>query len=278
MARGTLFLVSLGPGGLAYIPPIARAALAEADVVIGYRLYLDLIAPLIQPHQQVLERPLGAEMQRAQEALDLAHAGATVALVSSGDIGIYAMAGPVFQQLATREWAETGPRIEVIPGISAVQAAAARLGAPIAHDFCCISLSDLLTPWAVIERRIDAAASGDFVIAFYNPRSQDRHWQLDRACALLRHHRDPATPVAVIRAVTRPEEQISVTTLADLACATVDMLSLVLIGNSQTRRVGDWMATPRGYQDHPAARATGTRGHRKDTDADAGAWPPRHAQ
>jgi cobalt-precorrin 5A hydrolase/precorrin-3B C17-methyltransferase len=250
MASGKLWLVSLGPGSLDYLPPAACTALAHAEVVIGYGVYLDLIAPLLDPERQcIIERPLGAEMQRAREALELAHGGAGVALVSSGDIGIYAMAGPVFQQLAALGWAEDPPMIEVIPGISAVQAVAARLGAPIAHDFCCISLSDLLTPWDLIERRVRAAAEADFVVAFYNPRSQERHWQLEAARNILLQHRSPATPVVVARAVARSDEQIRCTTLAKLDVTTVDMFSLVLIGNSQTRRLGPWLATPRGYQE-----------------------------
>ena len=251
MTRGKLWLVSLGPGDLALLPAAARAALVEAEVVIGYGLYLDLVALLLdRTRQRIIARPLGAELQRAREALEVAHGGAAVALVSSGDIGVYGMAGPVFQQLAALGWSDA-VQIEVIPGISAVQAAAARLGAPIAHDFCCISLSDLLTPWNVIERRVQAAALGDFVIAFYNPRSRERDWQLEAARTILLRHRAPVTPVAIARAVTRPDEQIRCTTLAELNVAQVDMLSLVLVGNSQTQQFGRWMATPRGYREEP---------------------------
>jgi precorrin-3B C17-methyltransferase len=250
MPKGKLSLVSLGPGSLDYLPPVAYTVLTEAEVVIGYGGYLHVITPLLDPtRQRIIERPLGTELQRAREALELAQGGTAVALVSGGDIGVYAMAGPVFQQLAALGWSDEAPQIEVIPGISAVQAVAARLGAPIAHDFCCISLSDLLTPWELIERRVQAAAMADFVIAFYNPRSRDRHWQLDAARVILLEHRAPATPVAVARAVTRPDEQIVCTTLAELDVRGVDMLSLVLVGNSQTRRLGPWLATPRGCRE-----------------------------
>jgi len=252
MTNGKLTLVSLGPGDLQYLPPLARQALAQAEVVIGYGVYLDLIAALLDPqHQRIIERPLGAEMERAREALELARAGARVALVSSGDVGIYAMAGPVFQQLAALGLGDDAPQIEVVPGISAMQAVAARLGAPIAHDFCCISLSDLLTPWELIERRVRAAGEADFVIAFYNPRSRERCWQLERACMILLEQRAPHTPVAIARAVTRPDEQITFMTLAELDVQQVDMFSLVLVGNSQTRRLGRWLATPRGYREEP---------------------------
>lgn len=252
MAKGKLMLVSLGPGDLAYLPLAARDALAEAEVVIGYGVYLQLIARLLDPaRQRVVASALGAEMERAREALELARNGRIVALVSSGDIGVYAMAGPVFQQLGADGNIQNGPEIVVVPGISAVQAVAARLGAPIAHDFCCISLSDLLTPWELIERRVRAAAEADFVIAFYNPRSRERHWQLKSAQAILLEQRPPATPVAVARAVTRVDEQIHVTTLAELDVTAVDMFSLVLVGNSQTRRVGPWLATLRGYREEP---------------------------
>lgn len=251
MSSGKLWLVSLGPGDLRYLAPAALTALTAAEVVIGYGVYLDLIAALLDPsRQRLIRHPLGAELERAREALELARSGAQVALVSSGDIGIYAMAGPVFQQIASTASADLPP-IEVVPGISAVQAVAARLGAPIAHDFCCISLSDLLTPWELIERRVRAAAEADFVIALYNPRSRERNWQLAAARTILLAQRAPGTPVALARAVTRPDEQITLTTLAELDESAVDMWSLVLIGNSQTHRLGDWLATPRGYREQP---------------------------
>lgn len=252
MTNGKLTLVSLGPGDLGYLPPLARQALAHAEVVIGYGVYIDLIRALLDgEHQRIIERPLGAEMERAREALELARAGRRVALVSSGDVGIYAMAGPVFQQLAALGGGDDAPQIEVVPGISAVQAAAARLGAPIAHDFCCISLSDLLTPWERIERRVWAAGEADFVIAFYNPRSRERCWQLEQARTILLEQRAPHTPVAIARAVTRADEQITFTTLSELDVQQVDMFSLVLVGNSQTRQFGSWLATPRGYREEP---------------------------
>ena len=261
MAKGTLWLVSLGPGGLEHLTPAARVALEGAEVVIGYAGYIDLIASVLRPAEQRVEvRPLGSEMERAREALELARGGARVALVSSGDVGIYAMAGPLFEQLEVLGWeSDEAPEIVVVPGVSAVQAAAARLGAPIAHDFCCISLSDLLTPWDLIVRRVEAAAQADFVIAFYNPRSGGRHWQLAEARTILQRHRPAVTPVAVVRAVTRPDEQITLATLGDLDVSSVDMFSLVLVGNSQTRRWAARLWTPRGYTTSGSQGATPAR-------------------
>lgn len=255
---GCLTLVSLGPGDLDYLPPIARRAIESAGVVIGYRLYVDLVRPLLTSEQKVIESVMGGEMERAAQAIDLAIAGERVALVSSGDVGIYAMAGSVYEALRRRGWMPgTAPEVQVIPGISAMQAAAARLGAPIAHDFSAISLSDLHVDWATIARRIDMAGRGDFVIAFYNPRSRDRDWQLMEARRLLLEYRAPETPVALARDVMRPTEQITVTTLGALDVTQVDMFMLVIVGNSQTVHLGNQMATPRGFvipaaeQNHP---------------------------
>jgi cobalt-precorrin 5A hydrolase/precorrin-3B C17-methyltransferase len=224
-------------------------------VVVGYQLYVDLVHPLLREGQEVIASPIGDELARARQAIELAAAGRRVALISSGDIGIYAMAGPVFELLRERGWSGSAPTIEVLPGISAVQAAAARLGAPISHDFCTISLSDLLTPWELIERRVRAAAWGDFVIAFYNPRSRERDWQLARAIAILHEHRAAETPVALARGVSRSDESIVITTLGELDPAAVDMFTLVLVGNSRSYVVGGHMATPRGY---PAKTGGGT--------------------
>ncbi len=247
--HGFLALIGIGPGAPQQMTLAAQAALRAADVVIGYVVYIDLVRPLLKSEQEILARPIGSEMERAQEAIDLASAGRHVALISSGDIGIYAMASPVFEILRQRRWQSQSPEVEVFPGISAVQAAAARLGAPLGHDFCAISLSDLLTPWPVIERRLQAAAWGDFVIAFYNPRSQQRDWQLSRAIEIILAHRPATTPVAVAHQVTRPEEQIILTTLGEFDPTQVDMFTLVLVGNSQSYVLAGHLVTPRGYED-----------------------------
>ncbi len=246
--RGRLTLVSIGPGDLQHLTIAARAAIMQAEVVTGYHRYIELIRPLLRPTQDVIATPaMGNEMERAQEAIALAQRGQRVALISSGDVGIYAMAAPVFESLRAVGWDGAQPEVEVAPGVSAFQALAARLGAPINHDLCLISLSDLLTPWPLIERRLHAAAQADFVIALYNPRSQGRHWQLAAAFAIVREHRPPETPVAFGRQVTRPDEQITVTTLAEADPAQADMLTLVLIGNSQSFQLAGRVVTPRGY-------------------------------
>ena len=245
---GLLSLIGIGPGDLRQLTPAAQAALETAEIVVGYGIYIDMVRPLLdEARQRLIVSALGSELERASQAVDLAEAGQRVALISSGDIGIYAMASPAFEVLRQRRWPGTRPEVAVYPGISAIQATAARLGAPLGHDFCTISLSDLLTPWPVIERRLQAAAWGDFVIAFYNPRSQKRDWQLQRAREILLAYRPPGSPVAIARNVTRPDEQVSLTSLAELDPTQVDMFSLVLVGNSQSYRLGEHVVTPRGY-------------------------------
>jgi cobalt-precorrin 5A hydrolase/precorrin-3B C17-methyltransferase len=244
--RGQLHLVGSGPGRLDLLTPAARQALASSSAWVGYGLYLDLLEPLRRPDQLRLDGRLTEERARCAEALALACQGLPVALVSSGDSGIYAMAG-----LALELWlqlpANDRPGFAVHPGISALQLAAARAGAPLMHDFCTISLSDRLTPWEVIERRLRAAAAGDFVVALYNPRSRDRHWQLQRACELLLEGRPASTPVAIARQLGRSEEAVSLHSLGSLPIEQVDMLTLVLVGNSSSYLQDGKMMTPRGY-------------------------------
>ena len=244
--RGQLHLVGSGPGSLALLTPDAREALAASSVWVGYGLYLDLLEPLRRPDQLRSDGQLTLERERCREALDLACQGLTVALVSSGDSGIYGMAGLALEQWMALEEGDR-PAFSVHPGISALQLAAARAGAPLMHDFCTVSLSDRLTPWAVIERRLQAAAAGDFVVALYNPRSRGRDWQLGRARELLLEHRPPHTPVVLARQLGRAEESVSLHELAELPIEQVDMLTLVLIGNSSSRVEGGRMVTPRGY-------------------------------
>ncbi len=244
--RGGLQLIGSGPGSLGLLTPEAREALSRCSVWVGYSLYLDLLEPLRRPDQLRRDGQLTRERDRCAEALKLACQGVQVALISSGDSGIYGMAG-----LALELWLALAegerPSFAVHPGISAVQLAAARCGAPLMHDFCTISLSDRLTPWEVIERRLIAAAQGDFVVALYNPRSQGRTWQLERAVELLQQERSGSIPVALARQLGRADEAISLHTLATLPIELVDMLTLVLIGNSSTRADADRLVTPRGY-------------------------------
>jgi precorrin-3B C17-methyltransferase len=227
--------------------------LNEAEVIVGYRTYIDLIQPLIGD-KPVIRTGITQEVTRVEAALEEALAGRRVALVSSGDAGIYAMAGLVLELCAARKvqaapvWGEgDGLTIEVVPGIPALCAGAALLGAPLTHDFAAISLSDLLTPWETIEKRLAAAAQADFVIVIYNPKSKKRDWQLTKAQVIILGHRDGATPVGIVTGAMRPEQGIVLTTLDQLHAAAVDMQTTVFIGNNTTRRWGDFIFTPRGY-------------------------------
>ncbi|MGD9744010.1 MAG: precorrin-3B C(17)-methyltransferase, partial [Dongiaceae bacterium] len=250
--RGRLAIVGIGPGNEGGRTAGAADALRDAETVIGYGLYLDLVAPLIEGKER-FDFPLGEETARVRRALEVAATGRRVALVSSGDAGIYAMASLVFE-LIERERNPDWERLEILglPGVSAMQAAAAASGAPLGHDFCAISLSDLLTPWSVIEQRLEAAAAGDFVVALYNPVSERRRDQLVRAREILIRSRAPATPVVLARNLGRAGETIRVIELDALAPALIDMLTVVIVGSSQTRRIerpdgGAWVYTPRGY-------------------------------
>ena len=246
--------MSLGPGSTAYLAPRARAALEESQVVVGYQTYVDLIADLLT-HQEVVATGMKAEVKRCQAAIDLVRAGQDVALVSSGDAGIYGMAGLVLEVCAA-QGLRVGPPdadrevdlyLEVIPGIPALAAGAALLGAPLMHYFAAISLSDLLTPWEVIQRRVEAAAEGDFVIVLYNPKSKKRDWQLQAVVDLLLKQRQPGTPVGLVGRAMRPGEEVVITTLENLPDQEVDMQTIILVGNSQTFQYGGYMVTPRGY-------------------------------
>jgi len=250
--RGTLAVIGTGPGDPVWRTPEVEAAVLRAGDLVGYGLYLDLLGPLAAGKARH-GYALGEEETRVRVALDLAAEGRDVALVCSGDPGIYAMASLVFELLergGRADWQRVG--VTVMPGVSALQAAAARAGAPLGHDFCTISLSDLLTPWAAIERRVRAAAEGDFVLAFYNPVSQRRTRQLAEAVAILRKHRADDTPVVLARNLGRAGETVTTLNLAELTPDKVDMLTVVLVGSSETRRVArpdgsSWIYTPRGY-------------------------------
>jgi cobalt-precorrin 5A hydrolase/precorrin-3B C17-methyltransferase len=240
--RGRLALVSLGPGEDTLIPPLAREALTGSEVVVGLDQYVDRVRHLLRLGTRVLTPPLGNELERAELALSEARAGGSVALVSSGDIGVYAMASPVLEIIAGDD-----VDVVVVPGVTAAQAAASLLGSPLGHDHCSISLSDLLTPWEVIEARVKAAAEGDFVVSLYNPRSKDRDWQLGKVKEILIGHRPPDTPVGIVKDAFRPAQQVTLTDLASLRPENVDMLTIVVVGSSQTRVVAGRMVTPRGY-------------------------------
>jgi precorrin-3B C17-methyltransferase len=219
----------------------ALEAIRRAEVVIGYDGYFAGIADLVAD-KECLALPLTREADRARLAVEHLRAGRTVCVISSGDPGIYAMAGLVLECAAGED------DIVIVPGVSAVNAAAALLGAPLGHDFAVVSLSDLLTPWDVIERRLRAAAEADFVLALLNPKSRRRDWQYRRAQEVLARHRAPETPVGVVRNAYRPGQAVEVTTVGRMGEAAVDMFTTVIVGSSHTRRFGNVVVTPRGYE------------------------------
>jgi cobalt-precorrin 5A hydrolase / precorrin-3B C17-methyltransferase len=239
--RGQLRIVGLGPGARDLLTPRAREAIRRSSTVVGLDQYVDQIRDLLRPGTRVLESGLGSEEARAQTALDEARAGRSVALVCSGDAGLYAMASP------TLELGAAGVDVEVVPGVTAALAASALLGAPLGHDHALLSLSDLHTPWPAIERRLQAAADADLVVALYNPRSRQRTWQLPTALGILGAKRPPETPVAVVHDASRTDEQVVLGTLADIDTEAVTMRSVVVVGASTTRLVDGHVVTPRGY-------------------------------
>jgi cobalt-precorrin 5A hydrolase / cobalt-factor III methyltransferase / precorrin-3B C17-methyltransferase len=248
---GRIYIVGTGPGSLEHITPAALEAIRRSDVIVGYGTYLDLIAKLLQG-KEVLSTGMTQEVDRCRKAMELALANRTVAVISGGDPGVYAMAGLVFELLRSEEGkGGTLPDVEVIPGISALNASASRLGAPLMHDFACISLSDRLTPWEVIEKRLEAAAAADFVIVLYNPRSKGRSGHIGRAREIILKHRGPAGPatvVGIVKGAMREHEAVIVTDLENMRDSDIDMQTTVIIGNSKTFLWNHLMITPRGYE------------------------------
>lgn len=245
--RGKLYIVGLGPGDPSQITARARTALEASEVVVGYRTYLELIPELLEG-KEVLSSGMREEVSRAQAAVCLAISGREVAIVSSGDPGIYGMAGLIYEILRERGWKRDDPLdIEVVPGVSSLNAAASLLGAPLMNDFAAISLSDLLTPWEVVTRRLDAAARTDFVLVLYNPRSKGRMEQFSEALKIISRHRPSETAVGVVRNGYREGQRITITDLGHISEDDVDMLATVVIGNSTTFTFQGAMVTPRGY-------------------------------
>jgi precorrin-3B C17-methyltransferase len=250
---GRLFIVGLGPGDPGLLTEQARQALESSEVVVGYRGYLEQAADLLVG-KRVEAGELGAEVERAELAVELAIEGRTVALVSSGDAGVYGMASPALEAVERlRVDGHLEPLVEVVPGISAVLAAGALLGAPLGADFAVISLSDLLTPWPLIERRVSLAAEADFVLAFYNPASRRRDWQFDRARELILQHRSATTPAGLVRQAYRPDQAVLVAELGSIGGAQLDMTTIVIVGNRASRKFGRRVVTPRGYRAAPDA-------------------------
>lgn len=263
-----LYIVSLGPGHLKHMTLRGHEALEASEVIVGYGTYLDLIQPLLAG-KEVFSTGMKREIERCEKAIETAMQGRTVAVVSSGDAGIYGMAGLILELCAKRE---IMPRlvtraaghtshctqdefkgaqtllIEVIPGVPALAAGAALLGAPLMHDFAVISMSDLLTPWETIEARVQAAAQGDFVVVIYNPKSRGRDWQLGRAQEILLRHRSPNTPVGIVQKAMREKEDVTLTTLQHMTKCHIDMQTIIFVGNSSSFTFWNLLITPRGYK------------------------------
>jgi cobalt-precorrin 5A hydrolase / cobalt-factor III methyltransferase / precorrin-3B C17-methyltransferase len=244
--RGRLSIVGLGPGSPEQRTPAAESAIRRAEMVVGYGPYVDSCADLLSCSQDVVRSPIGSEIERAKLAVSAAAAGRRVALVCSGDPGVYAMASPALEVAASTP---EPPDVEVVPGITASLSAAAALGAPLGHDHASVSLSDLLTPWAEIERRLLAVAEADLVVSLYNPRSSRRTWQLDAAREIFLRYRDRQTPVGVVTDAGRGDQRRVITTLGKLDTSSVTMSSLVIVGSSGTREAAGRMCTARGYEE-----------------------------
>lgn len=245
--HGILTIVGIGPGSHEHTTPAALAAIAEAQVVVGYTTYIRLVADLIVG-KEVVRTGMTEEIGRARIAVERARAGAKVVIISSGDAGVYGMGGLVFQVLQEIGWQRgDSPELRLVPGITALNACASLVGAPLGHDFCAISLSDLLTPWPVIERRIKAAAESDFVIGLYNPASGRRQRQIVRAQEIISEHRAPTTPVALVKSAYRRRESRIFTDLEHCLEYEIGMLTTVIVGSSQTFSFEGYMITPRGY-------------------------------
>jgi cobalt-precorrin 5A hydrolase/precorrin-3B C17-methyltransferase len=241
---GKLYIVGTGPGSIEYVTPYAQKSIRSSDVIVGYGTYLDLIKELIKD-KEIVSTGMTQEIERCKKAVELAMSGRTVSVISGGDPGIYAMAGLVFEILKN---SQSPVFVEVIPGISALNACAARLGAPLMHDFASISLSDRLTPWQLIEKRLDAAAKADFVIILYNPKSKGRARHIDRAREIILKCRKPETPVGIVKGAMRADERVIITDLKNMLKHDIDMQTTVIIGNSQSFVWNDRMITPRGYE------------------------------
>ena len=237
-----LYVVGIGPGGQDYMTFEAMQAMKDSDLIVGYGVYIDLVKPLF-PEKEFLTTPMKQEVERCRMAVEAASEGNTVAMISSGDAGVYGMAGPVLELAEGKD-----VEVEIVAGVTAALSGGAVLGAPLTHDFAVISLSDLLTPWEKIEKRLDAAASADFCITIYNPSSHKRADYLQKACDILLRHKAPETVCGTVRNIGREGECCAIMTLQELRDTKVDMFTTVFIGNSQTKNIGGRMVTPRGYK------------------------------
>lgn len=238
-----LYVVGIGPGDAKNMTAACRSAIGQSDVIVGYSKYVELVAPLY-PQKRTLDTPMTREAERCRKALLLAAQGETVAVVCSGDAGVYGMAGLIYELSGQYPPVD----IEIIPGMTAALAGAAVLGAPLTHDFAVVSLSDLLTPWELIEKRLSCAAAADFCVALYNPASKKRSDYLQKACDILLRYKSPETVCGLVRNIGREGQQAEVMPLGKLGCAQADMFTTVFIGNAQTKELSGKMVTPRGYR------------------------------
>lgn len=246
-AKGHLSVVGIGPGAREHLTPAALDAISAAELVVGYGTYINLVRPLLTG-KEVIKTGMTEEIGRARAAVDRARSGGRVAIISSGDAGVYGMASLVFQVLQEMGWRRgDSPELHLIPGMTALNSTASLVGAPLGHDFCAISLSDLLTPWAVITRRIEAAASADFVIGLYNPASGRRTRQIVEAQQIIARHRPGTTPVALVKSAYRKLQQVELSDLDNFLDFEIGMLTTVLVGSSQSLVYEGYMITPRGY-------------------------------
>jgi precorrin-3B C17-methyltransferase len=243
-SRGRISVVGIGPGSLEHLTPKAKSEIENADVIVGYGTYVKLIQSIIKPTAEVFSGTMGREVERAKIAVSKALESHRVVVISSGDPGVYGMAGIVLE-VAAMEKAKVP--VEIVPGVTAATAAASKLGAPLVSDFAVISLSDLLTPWEKIERRLEAAASADFAIVLYNPKSEGRIEPLTKAYEIMLKHIRPETPVGIVKQAGRAGEEVTVTTLKDLLATDIDMVTTIIVGNSATKVVNGKMVTARGY-------------------------------
>ncbi len=243
---GKVTVIGFGPGSLSDITPRARQAIEDAEIVAGYHTYIDLIDSLLKD-KEIIGTGMMQEIDRCRMAVEKAMEGKNVAVVSSGDSGVYGMAGLVLE-LALQKPEDKRPKVEIVAGLSAVNAAASVLGAPLMHDFAVISLSDLMTPWELIRKRVEMAAEGDFVIALYNPKSHKRTKNIEEVREIILRHRSPSTPVGIVTGASRETETKVISTLQDFTGEEINMFSLVIIGNSNTYVKDGFMITPRGYE------------------------------
>lgn len=240
-----VYAVGIGPGGEEFFTQEAKAALERADVIAGYTVYVDLVKDLY-PDKETYTTPMKQEIERCRWAIEKASTGKTVAMVCSGDAGVYGMAGLLFELANQYEDVE----IEVVAGVTAANSGAAVLGAPLGHDFCLISLSDLLTPWELIEKRLHCAAEADFAICIYNPRSKKRADHLQKACNIIMEHKSPDTVCGWVKNIGREGQEFNIVTLAQLEQEPIDMFTTVFIGSASTKVIAGRMVTPRGYEKH----------------------------